>query len=91
MIEPQPFPCAPACGYGCDLPDEEVQQQNRYDRAEKQCRRFEPVSCIKKKSNQKQKTKKTKKRRKRLFTPSHEKLQHLTTTSNTSLETDAFK
>ena len=75
----------------CDLPDEEVQQQNRYDRAEKQCRRFEPVSCIKKKSNQKQKTKKTKKRRKRLFTPSHEKLQHLTTTSNTSLETDAFK
>ena len=90
MIEPQPFPCAPACGYGCDLPDEEVQQQNRYDRAEKQCRRFEPVSCIKKTKQKKTKQKK-KKRRKPLFTPSHEKFQHLTTTSNTSLETDAFK
>ena len=45
--------------------------------------------------HQKKKTtknkKQKKKRRKRLFTPSHEKLQHLPTTSNTSLETDAFK
>ena len=45
-----------------------------------------------KKNNKKTKKKQKKKeRRKRLFTPSHEKLQHLPTTSNTSLETDAFK
>ena len=31
-----------------------------------------------------------KKKRKRNSTPSDDKLQHLTTTSNTSLETDAF-
>ena len=50
-----------------DLPDEEVQQQNRYDRAEKQCRRFEPVSCIKKNKTTKNKKKKQKKKKKTSF------------------------